>query len=455
MKNTEKLTKVLSEAREKGIRTVDLQFVDIFGNLKFKTVSFDEFVHEKEYLQGYGVDGSSISGYGVPIEESDLLIMPDPETFVVLPWARDVSRVICDVHTPAAGDEVSQPFIGDARSTLKRVIATIPEVLRDYPGQRPADAFYQCHVATELEFFVLDKNREKVDNLGYFDAPTAPMRDFLTQVMECMNEMGIRYEVYHHEVAPSQFEFDFRYGEALTIADATLTLKDIIRNYAAGNGLIATFMPKPFFGMNGSGMHCHFNLSMYEPRKDGGHRKSNLFHVPGTEDLSEMALHFIGGMLHHARALTAVTNPVCNSYKRLVPGWEAPVNIAWGRKNRTALIRVPHGNPRANRCEYRSPDPSCNSYLAFAVMLAAGLDGIRNRIDPGPATEQDLFAESRNIPVLPGSLDEALDCLEQDQVLCDALGSHIVANFLKVKRAEARDYHSRPNSIDFEMYLDV
>ncbi len=454
MNAQEKLAAVLAGATEKGIRTVDLQFVDAFGNLKCKTVSFAEFVHEKEYLKGYGVDGSSISGYGVPVEESDLLIMPDPDTFAVLPWAKDVSRVICDVHCPLS-DGSTQPCEGDSRSALKRVIATIPDVIQAGGGPADEGTYYQCHVATELEFFILDQNLNKVDNLGYFDAPGGPMRTFLTEVMECMNEMGIRYEVYHHEVAPSQFEFDFRYGEALTIADATVTLKDIIRNYARRNGFTATFMPKPFFAMNGSGMHCHLNLSKYQPDEDGKTRKTNLFHLPGSSDLSPMAQYFIGGLLHHSRAITAITNPTCNSYKRLVPGWEAPVNIAWGRKNRTALIRVPHGDPRATRCEYRSPDPSCNPYLAFAAMLAAGLDGIRNKMDPGAATEKDLFHDSRGVAVLPGSLEEALDCLELDTVLCKSIGTQILNNYISVKREEGRDYRTRPTNLDFEMYLDV
>lgn len=446
--------RMLEEARARGIRTVDLQFIDIFGNIKFKTVSFDEFLHEKEYLNGYGVDGSSINGYGVPIEESDLIIMPDLNTFRVVPWAKDVSRVICDIHSPPASGK-RKVFEGDSRSVLRSAIAGIADSLRGREGVLEPDARFEYHVATELEFFVLRADREKVDNLGYFDAPTAQMRVFLTEVMEAMNEMGIRYEVYHHEVAPSQFEFDFRYGEALAIADATVTLKDIIRNYAQRNGLLATFMPKPFFGMNGSGMHCHLNLSRYAPGRDGKPAKTNLFHDRVAGDLSAIGLHFIGGLLEHARALTAITNPTCNSYKRLVPGWEAPVNVAWGRKNRTALVRVPHGDPRASRCEYRSPDPSCNPYLAFAVTLAAGLDGIRRRIDPGAATEKDLFHGDAGVPTLPGSLDEALDCLEADEAICEALGPHVVNNYLAVKRKEARDYRVRPNSLDFEMYLNV
>lgn len=454
MTTSNKLETVLKDARTSGIRTVDLQFVDTFGNLKCKTVSFDEFVHEKEYLKGYGVDGSSINGYGVPVEESDLLILPDPDTFAILPWAKDVSRVICDVHAPQP-DGTTSPAESDARSTLKRIIAAIPDVIEQHTGTKSEQTHYECHIATELEFFVLNEQGDKIDRLGYFDAPTGVMRHFLTEVMECMQSMGIRYEVYHHEVAPSQFEFDFRYGEALTIADATVTLKDIIRQYAKRNGYTATFMPKPFYGMNGSGMHCHLNLSEYTDSPQGSTRKRNLFYDQNDDALSSMALHFIGGLLHHAPAMTAITNPTCNSYKRLVPGWEAPVNIAWGRKNRTALIRVPHGDPRATRCEYRSPDPSCNPYLAFAAMLSAGLDGIRNRMDPGPATEKDLFHCSSSEPVLPASLDEALDCLEADTTLCEMIGTPIIRNFIATKREEALDYRTRPSDIDFKMYLDI
>jgi glutamine synthetase len=452
MSKTAEFRRKLAQAHKRGIRTVDLQFIDIFGHLKFKTVSFDEFLHEQEYLKGYGVDGSSIDGCGVPVEESDLIIMPDPATFRLLPWAKDVSRVICDVQSPP-GKQAAPVFAGDSRSALKRVLASIPGVLKASRAAPSRGVTFEYHVAPELEFFVLDQDRNKVDALGYFDAPTGNMRHFLTEIMEAMNEMGIRYEVYHHEVAPSQFEFDFRYGEALEIADATVTLKDIIRNYAERNGLIATFMPKPFFGMNGSGMHCHLNLSAYGAGDGGRRRKTNLFYDPRPGGLSKLALHFIGGLMRHARAITAVTNPICNSYKRLVPGWEAPVNIAWGRKNRTALIRVPYGDPRATRCEYRSPDPSCNPYLAFAVMLAAGLDGIRRQYDPGPATERDLFHEAAEVPTLPGSLDEALGCLEADPVICAALGPHIVRNFVQAKREEAQLYRVRPSNIDFELYL--
>jgi glutamine synthetase len=268
--------------------------------------------------------------------------------------------------------------------------------------------------------------------------------------MEAMGMMGIRYEAYHKEVAPGQYEVDFRYGRAVRIADATITIKDIIKQYAYRDEMVATFMPKPFEGMNGSGMHTHQNLAMVENGE-----KVNLFYDKEGDDLSDIALHYIGGLLKHARSITAITNPTSNSYKRLIPGWEAPVNIAWGRKNRTALIRVPYGEPASTRIEYRSPDPSANPYLAFTAMLAAGLDGIEKEIDPGKATEKDLYKPGSSSKFLPGSLIEALDELEGDKVITEAIGKQIMSNFLKIKREEAELYNSRPSNIDFEMYLDV
>jgi glutamine synthetase len=388
----------------------------------------------------------------VPIEESDLIVRPDPETFHVLPWARDVSRVICDVYTPPTHKKEMEPFEGDTRLLLKKICKQIPGVLKglmDVENKR-----FSYHVAPELEFFVLDLNHCKIDNRGYFDPPTHKMREFLTNIMEATGEMGIQYEAYHSEVAPSQYEFDFRYGDALKIADATVTLKDIIKNYAEKYELKATFMPKPFFDMNGSGMHYHLNLSMYSRGKEG-EEKVNLFYDSKKQDLSDIARYFIGGLLYHAPAVTAITNPICNSYKRLVPGWEAPTKIAWGRKNRSALIRVPYGNPKATRCEYRSPDPSCNPYLAFAVTLAAGLDGIKNRIAPSEPIEEDLYQNARGINELPGSLEKALICLEKNDIIKEAMGSHIFRNFMEEKQKECVDYHVQPSNIDFQMYLDV
>ncbi len=295
--NAKAFEEKLMDANKKNIKAIDLQFIDIFGNIKFKTVSFPEFTEGKVYLEGYGIDGSSIHGYGVPIEESDLVIIPDPQTFHILPWARDISRVICDVYSPAVTKDAMQPFVGDTRQLLKTNIKSIP--------------------------------------------------DSLSALMD------IKDQQFQYHVAPSQYEFDFRYGEALDIADSTVTLKDIIKNYAEKYELKVTFMPKPFFGMNGSGMHCHINLSMITSQGE----KVNLFYDQDKQELSDIAKYFVAGLLKHAPALTAITNTICNSYKRLVPGWEAPTKIAWGRKNRSALIRLPHGNPKATRCEYRSPDP--------------------------------------------------------------------------------------------------
>jgi glutamine synthetase len=444
-------TKKLKSAVDQGAKMVDLQFVDIFGNLKFESVTIDEFKDVKVFVDGVKIDGSSIYGYGVPVEESDLLIIPDPDTFCPVPWTEDVWRAICDVYYPRKKGSGYEPFEADSRQLLSKMVARIPEVLKASMETEGRD--FRFYVAPELEFFILERCGEafsRIDSKGYFDAPPARGRALLGKIMEAMGMMGIRYEAYHKEVAPSQYEVDFRYGSAVRIGDATITIKDIIRQYANKEGLVATFMPKPFEAMNGSGMHTHQNLAV---SNDGS--KENLFYDKARGDLSDIALHYIGGLLHHARAITAITNPTANSYKRLIPGWEAPVNIAWGRKNRTALIRVPYGEPASTRIEYRSPDPSANAYLAFTVMLAAGLDGIEKEMDPGEATEKDLYKPGVSQSFLPGSLKEALDELEEDKVIVDALGKQIMANFLSIKREEAELYNSRPSNIDFEMYLGV
>lgn len=444
-------TRKLKQATDEGARIVDLQFVDIFGNLKFESVTIEEFKDEKVFRDGFKIDGSSIYGYVVPVEESDLLIIPDPETFTPVPWTEDVWRAVCNVYYPRKSGKGYDPFEGDSRFILSNVVSKIPQVLSkhiDVAGKE-----FRFYVAPELEFFILENSGLdylRIDDKGYFDAPPTRGRSVLGKIMDAMGRMGIKYEAYHKEAAPGQYEVDFRYGRAVKIADATITIKDIIKQYAYKEGLVATFMPKPFEGMNGSGMHTHQNLSVVENGK-----KTNLFYDSTKGDLSDLALHYIGGLLYHARAITAITNPTVNSYKRLIPGWEAPVNIAWGRKNRTALIRVPFGSPESTRAEYRSPDPSANSYMAFAAMLAAGLDGIEKEIDPGESTEIDLYKPGRGRKFLPGSLLEALDELEKDNVIMEAIGKHIVSNFLSIKREEVELYNSRPSSIDFDMYLDV
>jgi glutamine synthetase len=444
-------SKKLKKAVDSGAKMVDLQFVDIFGNLKFESVTIDEFKDVKVFEDGVKIDGSSIYGYGVPVEESDLLIIPDPDTFSPVPWTEDVWRAICNVYYPKKSGTGYEPFEGDSRNCLSRMLERIPSVLSEKMDTEGRE--FRFYVAPELEFFLLESCEgiyTRIDDKGYFDAPPSHGRSLLGKIMEAMGMMGIRYEAYHKEVAPGQYEVDFRYGRAVRIADATITIKDIIKQYASKDEMVATFMPKPFEGMNGSGMHTHQNLAMVE---DG--QKVNLFYDGEKEGLSEIALNYIGGLLTHARSITALTNPTSNSYKRLIPGWEAPVNIAWGRKNRTALIRVPYGEPASARIEYRSPDPSANAYLAFTAMLAAGLDGIEKGMDPGKATESDLYKPGSKTEFLPGSLTEALDELESDRVITDAIGRQIMGNFLKIKREEAELYNSRPSNIDFDMYLDV
>ncbi len=447
----ESFMKKLKEATDEGAKIVDLQFVDIFGNLKFKSVTIDEFRDGNVFKDGFKIDGSSIYGYGVPVEESDLLIIPDPETFNPVPWAQNVWRAICNVYHPRKAKVGYQPFEGDTRFLLAKAVSRISSALSkrmDVEGKE-----FGFYVAPELEFFLLGKSGDgysRIDDKGYFDAPPALGRSILGRIMEAMGKMGIRYEAYHKEVAPSQYEVDFRYGNAVRIADATITLKDIIRQYAQMEGLVATFMPKPFEGMNGSGMHTHQNLVEIVEGK-----KINLFYDSKKDDLSEIALNYVGGLLEHARAVTALTNPTCNSYKRLIPGWEAPVTIAWGRRNRTALIRVPFDSPASARIEYRSPDPSANPYLAFTAMLAAGLDGIEKGMDPGKATEVDLYKPGPGRKYLPKSLDEALDELEKDRVIREAVGEHIISSFVSIKRKEAELYNSRPSNIDLQMYIGV
>ena len=459
--------KKIIKAKNAGIRSVDLQFTSLLGTLKSKAVSLDEFLHEDVFRRGYGVDGSSVRGFGVPVEESDLLLIPDIKTFHIMPWIPHTARVICNVCYPESNSNPKH-FEGDPRQVLERVSDSIYTSLE---SETPKGSTYEFHVAPELEFFLLSPEMKDIDQKGYFDAPSDQTRRLLNEIMASMGNMGLKFEAWHHEVAPSQYEFDFRYGEALEIADGTVTLKDMIRNYADQHGIVATFMPKPFCGRNGSGMHCHLNLSRYYCSDDGSRVKTNLFYDEERNGLSDIGLFFIAGLLDHAPALTAITNPTCNSYKRIVPGWEAPVKIAWGNKNRTALIRVPHGHPHATRCEYRSPDPSANPYLAFAAMLAAGLDGVSRHLNPATASEINLYHTSGagGAKNLPGSLKESLTALKNDSVLCDVLGSYVIKNFIEAKHEEIKNYdhdqsrrpyktlHAlrKPTEVDFKWYLNV
>lgn len=433
---------ILRKADEWGVRFVRLQFSDIMGIIK--NVAIPRSQLERALDNQIMFDGSSIQGF-TRIEESDMNLRPDPNTFTLFPWREDkpVARLICDVYKIDG-----KPFEGDPRYVLKRAVAQIEEL------------GYTVNFGPECEFFLFKADPdgapllETHDKAGYFDlGPVDRGEDARRDIVLALEAMGFEVEASHHEVAPGQHEIDFKYGDALTQADRVATFKVVTRAIAKRHGLHATFMPKPIFGINGSGMHTHISLF-----KDG----QNAFYDPhGEHQLSDVARYFIGGLLKHAPAITAVANPLVNSYKRLVPGYEAPVYIAWSAHNRSALVRVPASRQQGTRIELRSPDPSCNPYLAFAAMIAAGVDGIKNKIDPGPSVTFNIYALSpeeraaRGIPSLPGSLAEALDALEADEVIKEALGPHVCTHFISGKRIEWDVYRSQVHPWEIEQYLGV
>ncbi|MBS4008811.1 MAG: type I glutamate--ammonia ligase [Clostridium sp.] len=432
---------VLSMAKEANVKFIRLQFTDIFGILKNVAIPVEQL--EKALDGEMMFDGSSIDGF-VRIEESDQFLKPDPDTFAIFPWRpRDgsVARLICDVYTPDG-----EPFAGCPRCTLKRVLAEAREM------------GFSMNAGPEAEFFLfhVDESGQPTtvthDRGGYFDlSPVDLGENARRDMVMTLQEMGFEIEASHHEVAEGQHEIDFKYDEALATADKLVTFKFVVRTIAQRNGLHASFMPKPIFGINGSGMHTHQSLF-----KDN----QNIFydeHAPFQ--LSETALHYIGGILRHVPAFTAITNPTVNSYKRLVPGYEAPVYLTWSQRNRSPLIRIPARRGIGTRIEVRSPDPSCNPYLALAVMLKAGLDGIRNKIQPPSPVDKNIYrltAEERaemNIGSLPGNLNEALSNLENSKVVRDALGEHISQRFLEAKRIEYQEHQMMVHQWEIERYL--
>lgn len=423
MDATEK-SQLLEQARSQGVKFIRLQFSDIFGILKNVAITIEQL--EKALDGEMMFDGSSIEGFA-RIEESDMYLRPDLNTFNVFPWRPregGVARLICDVYNPDG-----TPFEGDPRYTLKKVLEEAKEL------------GYMMNVGPELEFFLfqLDKDGKPTvdthDQAGYFDlAPVDLGEDARRDMVLILEDMGFEIEASHHEVAPGQHEIDFKYSEALDVADKIMTFRMVVRTTAQRHGLHATFMPKPVFGINGSGMHM--NQSLF---KDG----ENAFFDPTTPDqLSETAKYYIGGLMKHARAMAAITNPTINSYKRLVPGYEAPVYVAWSCRNRSPLIRIPAKRGSSTRVELRNPDPACNPYLAIAVALKAGLDGIKNKIVPPPPTDQNIYhmtAEERlaaNISSLPGSIKEAMDELEKDAVIRSVLEPHIYPKYVEAKSQE-------------------
>jgi glutamine synthetase len=433
---------VLKAVKEYNVSFVQFWFTDVLGVQKVFSITPSEL--EEGMAEGMGFDGSSIEGF-CRIEESDMLAMPDPSTFQIIPWRpsdRPVARMICDIMHPDGS-----PYEGDPRYVLKRTLKKIN------------DQGYTFFVGPELEFFYFasEKAPEGLDKGGYFDGlPVDRATDLRRQTIFALQDMGIRVEYSHHEVAPSQHEIDLRYDEALVMADKVMTYRTAVKEIARQNGVYATFMPKPIFGENGSGMHVH--QSLFKGSKNAFFDGRDKYH------LSKMAKHYIAGILAHAPEITAVCNQWINSYKRLVPGYEAPVYVSWARRNRSAMVRVPMykpGKEKATRMEYRSPDPACNPYLAFAVMLAAGLKGVEKAYPLPNPVEEDIFEmdekarEKVGITSLPGSLYEALCVVQGSKLVRDTLGDHIFEKFIANKKVEWDRFRTHVSQYEIDRYLPM
>ncbi|NBC01017.1 MAG: type I glutamate--ammonia ligase [Bacteroidetes bacterium] len=439
---------ILASIEAEGVQFLRLQFTDILGTVKNVSIPADQAA--KAFGEGIYFDGSSIEGF-VRIQESDMRLEPDPETFAILPWRSRRSdgtvtaRLICNVINTSTGDY----FEGDPRYVLQQAIA------------RAEAMGFEMNAGTEPEFFIFEKDAagrattQTHDAGGYFDlGPKDMAQEIRAEIIYALQNMGFEVEASHHEVARGQHEIDFKYADALTTADNIATFRSVVRAIAELHGVHATFMPKPIAGINGSGMHTHISLF-----KDG----SNAFHDDDDEfNLSATAYQFLGGILAHAPAITAICNPTVNSYKRLVPGYEAPIYVAWSDVNRSALVRKPAARvPAASRIELRSPDPSCNPYLALAVMLHAGLDGIEQGMEaPGPVreniyefTEEDRIG--RGIETLPSTLGRAVEALKADDVILDALGPHVSGKFIEAKTLEYTDYLASVSGWELERYLET
>lgn len=441
---TDQLERVDELIKRNDIRFIRLQFSDIIGVAKHVTIPINHWPDAIEH--GIWFDGSSIEGFA-RIAESDMYLAPDLDTFAVIPWDMDLStaRVICDIYTPDG-----EPFEGDPRYILKRQL------------QRAADMGYTYQVGPELEFFLFKRHSngsifplEPHDDAGYFDVSSDQANNVRRQMVDALQALGIQVEASHHEVAVGQNEIDFSYGPALTTADHAMTFRVTLKAVAQKNNLHCTFMPKPMANINGSGMHVHQSL---------WHRDTDetaMYNADNEYGLSDIALQFIAGQLAHARAFTAIIAPLVNSYKRLVPGYEAPVYISWGRTNRSALIRIPRiskGRAKSTRCELRCPDPSANPYLAIAVMLASGLDGIEKRMAPPASAEEDLYhvdGTRAGLATLPGDLGEAIDELRNDEVIQAALGQHVYERYVEAKTQEWNEYRLYVSKWELDRYLTM
>ncbi len=435
---------VLKQVKDNNVKFIRFWFTDVLGVLKSFAITPNEL--ETALEDGMGFDGSSIEGFA-RIEESDMMAKPDPETFVILPWRENgetnVARMFCDVLRPDGS-----PYEGDPRWVLKRNL------------KKAADMGYMLNVGPELEFFYFKSDTgtpEVLDRGGYFDlTPLDVASDLRRDTILTLEKMGIQVEYSHHEVAPSQHEIDLRYKEALCMADAAMTYRLTVKEIAMRHGVYATFMPKPIFGENGSGMHVHQSLFK---------GSTNAFFDENDEYyLSSLGKSYIAGLLKYAPALSSVVAQWVNSYKRLVPGYEAPVYISWARRNRSALIRVPMykpGKANATRMEFRCPDPACNPYLAFSVMLAAGLKGIEEGYELPDPVEEDIFEmtaaerEERGIDTLPGSLGEAIAITEKSDLVREALGDHVFEKFIANKKIEWDSYRMHVSKFEIEKYLPI
>jgi glutamine synthetase len=434
---------IIRMVNEDDIKFIRMQFTDIFGQLKNVAITASQI--EKALDNQIAIDGSSIEGF-VRIQESDQYLYPDLDSFTILPWRPQygrVARLICDVHNPDG-----TPFVGDPRYVLKRVL------------QEASDLGYAFNVGPECEFFLFQTDDSGApitktdDEAGYFDlGPLDRGEGTRREICIALEEMGFEIEASHHEVAAGQHEIDFKYADALRAADNIMTFKLAVKTLAQKNGQHATFMPKPIFGINGSGMHT--NMSLF---RDG---KNVFYDVNGKKGLSQEAYSFIAGLLKHVRGMCAVTNPLVNSYKRLVPGYEAPCYLAWSASNRSALIRIPAARGQATRVELRNPDPACNPYLALAVCLAAGLDGIRNKLEPPAEVTENIYkmdAQTRDkngIASLPGSLEEAIGELNKDELIKQALGEHVLTQYIQGKQDEWDEYRTKVSSWELERYFII
>ncbi len=433
---------VVKVVKEQNVSFIQFWFTDVLGILKSFAVTPSEL--EDGMTEGMGFDGSSIEGFA-RIEESDMIAKPDPTTFQFLPWRpgdRPVARMFCDILQPEG-----TPYEGDPRYVFKRIL------------KKAADLGYTLNLGPELEYFYFEDNEgtKVIDRGGYFDARPLDMgSDLRRETIFALQDMGIQIEYSHHEVAPSQHEIDMRYDEGLKMADKTMTLRIVVKEIARKNGFYATFMPKPIFGENGSGMHTHQSLFKGD--------KNAFFDASDQYNLSAEGKSYIAGIMKHAREMAAITNQWVNSYKRLVPGYEAPVYVSWARRNRSAMVRVPMykpGKEKATRIEFRSPDATCNPYLAFAVMLAAGLKGIDEKYPLADPVEEDIYEmdeaarDRAGIDSLPGNLFEAIQEVEKSALVRETLGDHIFDKFVENKKIEWDAYRTHVSTYEIDKYLPI